>query len=328
MKSLEWNHGGQSQSGSHLWYHGKILPDDLPAEFNEDASCTLKDCTALSSHSNADSVFSYCNNDIDALSEKLGILLESSKTIPFSDVIPFLGFWWSLSRGMVEIPEEKKGKYKGAIEDWLSHTSHTLNNIQKLYGKLLHASLMVPVGHAYLTGLETMLGTFTANPFASHHPSKDINALLLHITSQARKIQPMPPPKASIYHLLSSSLMSQSQMLFDGLSSTLTVSCPPMSLNSETKVSVSSPTQSQKEIPTNPLIITKWVWPLLVQPVESKPAIACQDSVAARPSTYAPHLTLAPSPLCPHCLAHDHLCLWKPAPLQSPLPCEPNHWPV
>ena len=171
--------GGQSQSGSRLWYHGETMPDDLPAEFDEDASCIIKNCNSYSIRSNVDSNFSYCDADIDILSEQLGIPWESSKTIPFSDVVPFLGFRWDLSNKTVEITEEKKDKYKDAIKDWLSRPAHTLDDVQKLYGKLLHASLVATAGRAYLTNLEAMLGTFFKSPFASHHPPRNTNDDLL-----------------------------------------------------------------------------------------------------------------------------------------------------
>ena len=167
--------GGQSQSGSRLWYHGETMPDDLPAEFDEDASCALKDCTPDSLRSDIDSSFSYCDADIDSLSEQLGIPWESSKTVPFSNVVPFLGFRWDLSKKTVEITEEKKNKYKEAIKEWQSHTTHALEDVQKLYGKLLHASLVALAGCAYLTSLEAMLGTFNASPFIPHHPPRGTN---------------------------------------------------------------------------------------------------------------------------------------------------------
>jgi hypothetical protein len=53
---------------------------------------------------------------------------------------------------------------------WELHQTHTLEEVQKLYGKLLHASLIVPMGHTYLANLETMLGIFHNSPFKPHTP--------------------------------------------------------------------------------------------------------------------------------------------------------------
>ena len=41
------------------------------------------------------------------VSDKLRIPWEHSKTVPFSNVIPYLGFIWNLSACMVEVPLEK-----------------------------------------------------------------------------------------------------------------------------------------------------------------------------------------------------------------------------
>ena len=45
--------------------------------------------------------------------------------------------------------------------------------MQKQYGKLLHASLVMPAGHAHLTSLEAMLGSFDNCIFLPHTPPYD-----------------------------------------------------------------------------------------------------------------------------------------------------------
>jgi len=55
------------------------------------------------------------------------------------------------------------------IAEWIANTMHHLKDVQKLYRKLLHASLMVPDRRAYLTNLESMLSTFNNCPFVPHH---------------------------------------------------------------------------------------------------------------------------------------------------------------
>jgi hypothetical protein len=82
---------GQSQSGSRLWYHGETMPDDLPADFDEDASTVLKDFARNSTCSEINTSFAYCSTDIDMLSEYLETPWEPAKTIPFTEVVPFLG---------------------------------------------------------------------------------------------------------------------------------------------------------------------------------------------------------------------------------------------
>ena len=118
-------------------------------------------------HSTNDMAFTYCSTDIDIISEKLKIPWESSKTIPFENSVPYLGFDWNLSSHIVSVTASKKEKYKTAVKEWPSKSVHTLDKVQKLYGKLLHISLIIPARCMYLTSLETMLGSFTANPFIS-----------------------------------------------------------------------------------------------------------------------------------------------------------------
>ncbi|OBZ66761.1 hypothetical protein A0H81_13225 [Grifola frondosa] len=55
-------------------------------------------------------------------------------------------------------------------EEWRTSRTHTLREVQKLYGKLLHATLVVREGRAYLTSLESMLGIFGDRPFMPRTP--------------------------------------------------------------------------------------------------------------------------------------------------------------
>jgi len=50
---------------------------------------------------------------------------------------------------------------------------HPLVEVQKLYGKLLHASLVITAGCVYLTNLEAMLSGFNNSPFMPHTPPCD-----------------------------------------------------------------------------------------------------------------------------------------------------------
>jgi hypothetical protein len=69
----------------------------------------------------------------------------------------FIGLSWDLEKCMVSLVEGKAEKYLPSITDWSAQSTHSLKEVQKLYGKLLHASLVFFTGHAYLTSLEAML---------------------------------------------------------------------------------------------------------------------------------------------------------------------------
>jgi hypothetical protein len=47
QKTIKKN-GGRIQSGSRYWYQGETMPNDLPAEFDEDAASSIKDYSATS----------------------------------------------------------------------------------------------------------------------------------------------------------------------------------------------------------------------------------------------------------------------------------------
>jgi hypothetical protein len=134
-----------------------------------------------------------------------------------------------------------------------------------------------------------------------------MNALLLHVMSQVKKNQQMTLPGASTLHVLSSSLLSQSQMSSENMLQTSTAHSHPLSSNSEPITAVSSLNQNLHKTPSGPPIITNQVRPLTVPSTHSDSMDPLRNPSTSRPSAYAPHLTPVPSPLHPHCLACDRL---------------------
>ena len=162
--------GGVHQSGGRLWYGGGTQPDGSVLEMAEDCSSPLRDFSAASPRSSHDALFSYSICDVDEISDKLGIPWERSKDVPFSTKAPYIGLVWDLTARTVALSAAKMEKYKWTITAWTTSPMHTLEEIQKLYGQLLHACLVVPSGRARLTGLEAMLGPATESPFIPRHP--------------------------------------------------------------------------------------------------------------------------------------------------------------
>jgi hypothetical protein len=191
------HNGGRHQSGSRFWYQGESMPDDSPAELDEDAAHPIVDYSLTPDRSHLDSLFTYCDTEIDLISQQLGIPWEPSKTIPFSSSVPYLGFDWDLSKRTVAITDKKRAKYREAIKDWLPRPVHTLEEAQKLYGKLLHASLVLLAGRAYLTSLESLMASFNTNPFlprhAPHHTVADLS-WWLDVLDSPRISRPIPGP--------------------------------------------------------------------------------------------------------------------------------------
>jgi hypothetical protein len=177
-KRAEWrceiqNNGGRIHDGSRIWYRGKVMPNGKHEEFDEDCSASLQDRSSATIRAPIDHDYSYSDADIDSVSDHLGIVWESSKTVPFSVSIPYLGFTWDLDTHTVAVPERKKLKYLAAIEEWERRPAHALVEVQRLHGKLLHVTLVVPPGRAYLTSLEAMLGIFHDRPFVPRTPPRN-----------------------------------------------------------------------------------------------------------------------------------------------------------
>lgn len=167
--------GGPIHDGGRLWYKGSTGDDGRLEQFDEDMSFPLQDLSSTSPRSDEDSSFTYCLSDIDKFSTILGYPWEPTKDIPFCTRPTFLGFLWDLETLTVSLAPAKAARYLEAITVWQAKVTHTLEEVQKLYGKLLHASLIRPAGRAYLTRLEEMLGIFHDRPFMPRTPPKGIS---------------------------------------------------------------------------------------------------------------------------------------------------------
>ena len=170
--------GGRQQKGGRYWFKGETLPSDRMEEFAEDMSTPLRDLAAQSGRT-SDTRFTFSIEDVDNISAKLGIPWERSKDVPFGTTVPFIGFDWDLGKKKVSLQEKKREKYLGAIEEWRRRKTHTLGDVEKLYGKLLHTCLIIPEGRAYLTKLESMIGIFRDTPHKPRHPPRHIDFDLL-----------------------------------------------------------------------------------------------------------------------------------------------------
>jgi len=164
------DNGGQQSSGGRIWYPGDFQPNGSRAEFDDDHVFPLVDLSSDSPRSEEDQKYTYNFEDIDRISRILGIPWEPSKDIPFSPSVTYLGFTWDLDNRTVTLSDSKRTKYIQAIDDWRSSRTHPLADVQKLYGKLLHASHVIPAGRAYLTSLEAMLAIFGDTPFKPRTP--------------------------------------------------------------------------------------------------------------------------------------------------------------
>ena len=146
------NHGGRIQEDGRWWFKGNILADGSHEEFAEDCSHPIRD-PSEGSPGNEVITHAYDFEHINQISNRLGIPWEPSKDTPFSSAPVFIGFVWDIENKTVTLTPAKHSKYMAAIHIWLSTMAHTLEQVQKLHGRLSHASLVIPEGSAYLTSL-------------------------------------------------------------------------------------------------------------------------------------------------------------------------------
>jgi len=168
--------GGRHHHGGRWWYHAGNLSDGRIIECDEDMDFPIRDLSSMSPRSTLDAEFTYCMDDIDRIAAHLGIPWQRSKDVPFGTVFRYIGLEWDIPQHTVSLPADKRDKYRRAIQEWQTHTTHTLNEAQSLHGKLMHACHVIPAGRAYLTRLEIFLGNFHDSPFQPRTPPKGTRA--------------------------------------------------------------------------------------------------------------------------------------------------------
>jgi hypothetical protein len=189
---------GWKHTASRIWYSGIEHADGSIEEFDESCVFPIKDLTNKSFRSEEDMRFTYNFADIDEISRDQGIPWETTKDQPFAMSTTYIGFIWDIKQRTVTLSPSKTNKYIDEINAWLTRQAHSLKHMQKLYGKLLHAASILPQGHTYLLGLESMLATCTKRPFVPHHPDNKIDkdlvwwAQTLHSGTLVRSIYPPP----------------------------------------------------------------------------------------------------------------------------------------
>ena len=131
---------------------------------------------------------------IDGITDWLGILWELSKDTPFLLAPTFIGFVWDLENKTVGLTLAKHTKYTDVVHEWLHTTAPNLEQVQKLYGCLCHATFVILEGAAYLTSLQLMLGIFGSNPFMPcRQPQGTISELHWWLRALSSK-PPIPIP--------------------------------------------------------------------------------------------------------------------------------------
>lgn len=176
--------GGKQQKGGRIWFLGERGAGGEQVELFEECRFPV----GMGRREREDG-FGYGVEDIDEVSDALGIRWGKAKDQLFASSGTFIGLHWSIARRAVSLPDEKRDRYLESIRDWQLRSTHSLLDVQQLYGRLLHAALVVPEGRARLVGLESMLGTFRTNPFARKHPPAAVGGHLRWWANTLRRPQ-------------------------------------------------------------------------------------------------------------------------------------------
>ncbi|SJL06821.1 uncharacterized protein ARMOST_10163 [Armillaria ostoyae] len=171
---------------------------NINQEDASDCQFPIRDLSNSSPHSSIDVNFTYNFDDVDTISNDLGIPWKHKKDIPFSYVFPFMGLVWNLEARSISLPLQKHEKYITLIQNWLATKVHILSDVESLYGKLLHVCRIIPMGRAYLTNLEKFLAISNNRPFLPRRAQRgtefDLNWWLSQLLSNPSR--PIPGPCA------------------------------------------------------------------------------------------------------------------------------------
>jgi hypothetical protein len=186
--------GGQLHIRGRIWFKGRVRDHGKIEEFDEDHAAPIKDLSERSPCSPHNAHFTYAMQDIDNISAQLGIPWELEKDVPFASSFTFIGLTWNLITRSVSLSVSKKQRYTEAIRAWHSTHTHTLNEAEKLHGKLLHASLVITKGRPFLVNIEAFLGVFHDAPFKPctppRHLQEDLHWWAAALTPKCTKATP------------------------------------------------------------------------------------------------------------------------------------------
>lgn len=144
--------GGICSRGARMWYNGNATPSGQVKEFAEDHRFPLRDLSGKPGPQSEDNKqFTYAACDFLELAEDLGVRYSREKQQLFAAHVIFTGLRWDLGARTVGLPEEKRKKYFSALEALATRPS--LREVESVYGKLQHATLVRPEGRAYLADL-------------------------------------------------------------------------------------------------------------------------------------------------------------------------------
>ncbi len=122
-------------------------------------------------------IYSYDATLIWNIASRLGWPWAPAKFVPFATSFRYIGFLWDLVGRTVQLPEEKKEKYKGKIAKILEGSGKiTRKEADAIAGTLNHVCLVCPEGRSRMPSIYRFRATFKENTsrFLTHTITKDM----------------------------------------------------------------------------------------------------------------------------------------------------------
>ena len=99
---------GRQQEGGRIWFGGWRLKDEMLDEFDEECTFPCKNLLGLSVCLADDAIYTYNFDNIDIISQKLGIPWEISKDRPFTSSTTYISFDRDIETYQVSLAATKK----------------------------------------------------------------------------------------------------------------------------------------------------------------------------------------------------------------------------
>jgi len=138
-----------------------VFEDNTLEEFDEDCRFPCRDLSHQSPRSAEEARFTYNFDDIDQISDQLGIPGTVLRINHSSLPQPTLGSNGTCPRFECHSVHQRRISTSALSQNGRHSLRMFSKTLRSFTGKLLHACLVIPSGRAFLTGMETMLTTST-----------------------------------------------------------------------------------------------------------------------------------------------------------------------
>jgi hypothetical protein len=155
--------GGTHKKGAQRWWTGGTTPSGQVEEFGKDMQYAICDLSNTAPHSEHNKLFTYMLSDYKTVAKELGMVLNPPKRLEFAPRTKFIGLEWEIQQRTIALLAQKRDKYHCAVCAILDAPSVPKHNAESVFGKLQHASVVLPAGRTYLVNLLFNIGNYSSS---------------------------------------------------------------------------------------------------------------------------------------------------------------------